>query len=62
MVLKSHGELGDTDAAVSECEKRNASCVQSCKDSRSLPLGTPLCLLPFIAIYAVIRKRKEETL
>ena len=56
------GELGASDAAVSECEKRNASCVQSCKDSRSLPLGSSLLLLPFIAIYAVIRKRKEETL
>jgi hypothetical protein len=24
------------------------------------PLGTPLCLLPFIAIYAVVRIRKEN--
>ncbi len=32
------------------------------KGHTSLPLGTPLLLLPFIAIYAVVRKRKEETL
>ena len=51
------GELGE--AGASECEKRNYSCVQSCENSHSLPLGTPLMLLPFIAVYAVIRKRKQ---
>lgn len=53
------GELGDTEAAVSECEKRNASCVQACKDSRSLPLGSSLLLLPFALAYALVRRRRQ---
>ena len=56
------GELGDSEGAVKECEKRSGACTQSCKDSRSLPLGSSLLLLPFIAIYAVIRKRKEAVM
>jgi hypothetical protein len=28
----------------------------------SLPLGSPLLLLPFALVYALVRKRKEETL
>ena len=40
-------------------------CVNSCTNGVALgesPLGSPLLLLPLIAIYAVIRKRKEETM
>ena len=37
------------------------ACMNDCIGV-SLPLGSPLLLLPFLAIYAVIRKRKEETL
>ena len=33
-------------------------CINDCLGA-SLPLGTPLMLLPFIAVYAFIRKRKE---
>ena len=54
------GELEETPGAVSECEKRNLSCVQSCKDSRSLPLGSSLLLLPFALAYTFIRKRKTH--
>ena len=36
------------------------SYYDSCMSSQaSLPLGTPLMLLPFIAVYAVLRKRKQ---
>ena len=42
------------------CGDLNIQCLDSCTSgSRSLPLGTPLCLLPFIAVYAVIRRRKQ---
>ena len=42
------------------------TCLNSCGQGKALgeitPIGNVLFLLPFIAIYAVIRKRKEETL
>ncbi len=52
---------------LTECaQKYNQDCLnyyQDCLNSASLPLGTPLLLLPFIAVYALVRrKRKEETL
>ena len=39
-----------------------ADCLNLCETPLGMPLGSPLLLLPFIAIYAVIRRRKEETL
>lgn len=45
----------------SECESENLSCKNDC-NGVSLPLGSSLLLLPFIAIYAVIRKRKEAVM
>ena len=56
------GELGDSEGAVKECEKRSGACTQSCKDSRSLPLGSSLLLLPFALVYALVRKRKETVM
>ena len=52
-------DKGGTDE---ECGALNVQCNQYCTEGSSLPLGSPLLLLPFIAIYAVIRRRKEETL
>ena len=47
-------------------EAKYGDCMATCEGwslgDEETPLGTPLCLLPFIAIYAVIRKRNEETL
>ena len=37
-------------------------CMLNCSIPLGMPLGTPLLLLPFIAIYAVIRKRKEAVM
>ncbi len=50
---------------LTECaQKYDQDCLnyyQDCLNSASLPLGTPLLLLPFIAIYAVIsRNRKKQ--
>ena len=51
---------------LTECvQQNNTDCMsywETCLNATSLPLGSSLLLLPFIAIYAVIRKRKEETL
>ena len=45
-----------------ECGAANLECYNACL-GRSLPLGTPLLLLPFALVYAIVRrKRKEETL
>ena len=48
---------------LTDCAKSyNTDCLnyyQDCLNSASLPLGTPLLLLPFIAVYAVIRRRKQ---
>ena len=41
-----------------ECLNASLRCKNACQGA-SLPLGTPLLLLPFIAIYAVLRKRKQ---
>ena len=43
------------------CLQLKKDCISDCM-GYSLPLGSPLLLLPFIAIYAVIRKRKENTM
>ena len=43
-----------------ECGALNEECVRSCTQGSSLPLGTPLLLLPFIAIYAVIRRNRKD--
>lgn len=52
--------------SLTDCAKTgNNDCLnywQDCLESTSLPLGSPLLLLPFLAIYAVIRKRKENTM
>ena len=42
-----------------ECFSANLRCINECENGPSLPLGTPLMLLPFIAVYAVLRKRKQ---
>lgn len=39
-------------------EARN-ECILNCSIPLGMPLGTPLMLLPFIAVYAVIRRRKQ---
>jgi hypothetical protein len=47
----------------SECGELNMICLDGCTNgSRSLPLGSTLLLLPFALVYALVRKRKEETL
>lgn len=46
---------GDTD-----CYDKIRICKTTCHEGPSLPLGTPLLLLPFIAVYALVRRRKEE--
>ena len=44
------------------CGPAYKECINDCMGA-SLPLGTPLLLLPFALAYAVVRrKRKEETL
>ena len=45
-----------------DCLVNNEECVGVCHNGPSLPLGSSLLLLPFIAIYAVIRKRKEAVM
>ena len=51
---------------LTDCAKNNnVDCLEyysDCLSSASLPLGSPLLLLPFIAVYALVRRRKEETL
>lgn len=48
---------------LTECaQKFDQDCLnyyQDCLNSTSLPLGTPLLLLPFALVYGVIRRRKE---
>ncbi len=44
-----------------DCWDLKGACMDQCGDPLGgVPLGSPLLLLPFIAIYAVIRKRKEN--
>ena len=43
---------------LNECLNASLRCKNACQGA-SLPLGTPLMLLPFIAAYAVLRKRKQ---
>ena len=40
------------------CGPAYKECINDCMGA-SLPLGTPLMLLPFIAVYAVLRRRKQ---
>ena len=44
-------------------EPEFGDCLTSCQGwslgDEETPLGTPLCLLPFIAAYAVLRRRKQ---
>ena len=42
-----------------ECFNANLKCINECENGPSLPLGTPLMLLPFIALYALVRRRKQ---
>lgn len=52
----------DAGGSADECGQANLDCINSCL-GHSLPLGTPLLLLPFALVYAFVRrKRKEETL
>ena len=44
---------------LTDCAK---SYNQDCLNSTSLPLGSPLLLLPFALVYAFVRRRKEATL
>ena len=58
-VLMPCAQQGGTEAT---CGPAYKECINDCMGA-SLPLGTPLLLLPFIAVYALVRrKRKEETL
>lgn len=50
-------DKGGTDE---ECGALNVQCNKYCTEGSSLPLGTPLLFLPFIAAYAVIRNRKNQ--
>ena len=52
-------ECAKSGRSVQECEQENLACKNDCNGA-SLPLGTPLMLLPFIAVYAFIRKRKQS--
>lgn len=43
-----------------DCWIQRGLCIDQCGDPLGgLPLGSPLMLLPFIAVYAFIRKRKQ---
>lgn len=45
-----------------ECFSLNQICFESCTGgSRSLPLGSPLLLLPFALAYALIRRRHQAS-
>ena len=48
------------DCTSGDCLTLNEACVGVCHNGPSLPLGSPLLLLPFIAVYAVIRNRKNQ--
>ena len=46
-----------------DCWYQRGLCIDQCGEPLGgLPLGSSLILLPFIAIYAVIRKRKETVM
>ena len=45
-------------ATEESCGPAYKECINDCMGA-SLPLGTPLMLLPFIAVYAVLRRRKQ---
>ena len=45
---------------VTACGALNETCNKSCANGSSLPLGSPLLLLPFIGIYAVIRRNRKD--
>lgn len=57
-----------SEACYIQCKFQGGPCdcldyYDTCMSSQtSLPLGTPLLLLPFALVYALVRKRKEETL
>lgn len=46
-------------AGGSYSEQDYLACINDCMGA-SLPLGTPLMLLPFIGIYAVIRRNRKD--
>lgn len=74
-VCTTEGVPGDP-AACEECcknkilfvyddEEAHLKCINSCTQGYSLgesPLGEALLLIPFALVYALVRKRKEETL
>ena len=44
-----------------DCWFQRGLCIDQCGDPLGgLPLGSPLLLLPFIAIYAVIRRNRKD--
>lgn len=43
-----------------DCGSLKKTCLESCTSgSRSLPLGTPLLLLPFALVYALVRRKRN---
>ena len=43
-----------------DCYDKVRICKTTCHEGPSLPLGSPLMLLPFIAVYAVIRRNRKD--
>lgn len=41
-----------------ECGALNEQCNRYCTEGSSLPLGSPLFLLPFALVYAVVRRKR----
>lgn len=42
-----------------DCYDKVRICKTTCHEGPSLPLGSPLLLLPFALVYGVLRRRKE---
>lgn len=48
----------DAGGSDDECGQANLNCINSCM-GHSLPLGTPLLLLPFALVYALVRRKRN---
>jgi hypothetical protein len=63
---ETSGSDGDIEACKDCCRtnvergEARQECMLNCSIPLGMPLGTPLLLLPFIAVYALVRKRKES--
>ena len=61
VLTSSYGDEWYMDDAA---EAKYGDCMATCEGwslgDEETPLGTPLCLLPFIAIYAVIRRNRKD--